>query len=95
MTNKELNKVQNEVKKASEKTLTGAVKAWCQLFKSGKGINEILKDNVCFYLILKFCPSVLYHYNTEGLFVPIFYRMIAYSYVLLTHKSVKAANFKP
>lgn len=45
MTNKELNKVQNEVKKASEKTLTGAVKAWCQLFKSGKEINEILKDN--------------------------------------------------
>lgn len=45
MTNKELNKVQNEVKKASEKTLTGAVKAWCQLFKSGKGINEILKEN--------------------------------------------------
>lgn len=45
MTNKELNKVQNEVRKASEKTLTGAVKAWCQLFKSGKEINEILKDN--------------------------------------------------
>ena len=45
MTNKELNKVQSEVKKASEKTLTGAVKAWCQLFKSGKDINEILKDN--------------------------------------------------
>lgn len=32
---------------------------------------------------------------TEGLFVPIFYKMIAYSYVLLTHKSVKAVNFKP
>lgn len=45
MTNKELNKVQSEVKKASEKTLTGAVKAWCQLFKSGKEINEILEDN--------------------------------------------------
>lgn len=45
MTNKELNKVQSEVKKASEKTLTGAVKAWCNLFKSGKDINEILKDN--------------------------------------------------
>ena len=43
MTNKELNKVQNEVRKASEKTLTGAVKAWCQLFKSGKEINDILK----------------------------------------------------
>lgn len=45
MTNKELIKVQNEVRKASEKTLTGAVKAWCQLLKSGKEINEILKDN--------------------------------------------------
>lgn len=45
MTSKDLNKVQNEVKKASEKTLTGAVKAWCQLFKSGKDVNEILKDN--------------------------------------------------
>lgn len=45
MTNKELNKVQSEVKKASEKTLTGAVKAWCQLFKSDKEVNEILKDN--------------------------------------------------
>lgn len=45
MTGKDINKVQNEVKKASEKTLTGAVKAWCNLFKSGKEINEILKDN--------------------------------------------------
>lgn len=45
MTGKDLDKVQREVKKASEKTLTGAVKAWCQLFKSGKEINEILKDN--------------------------------------------------
>lgn len=45
MTGKEINKVQNEVKKASEKTLTGAVKAWCQLFKSGKEVNEILKEN--------------------------------------------------
>lgn len=45
MTSKDLNKVQNEVKKASEKTLTGAVKAWCNLFKSNKEINEILKDN--------------------------------------------------
>ena len=45
MTSKDLNKVQNEVKKASEKTLTGAVKAWCQLFKSGKEVNDILKEN--------------------------------------------------
>lgn len=45
MTNKEINKVQNEVKKSTEKTLTGAVKAWCNLFKSGKEINDILKAN--------------------------------------------------
>lgn len=45
MTSKDVNKVQNEVKKASEKTLTGAVKAWCNLFKSSKEINEILNDN--------------------------------------------------
>lgn len=45
MTNKELTKVQSEVKRASERTLTGAVKAWCNLFKSGKEINDILKDN--------------------------------------------------
>lgn len=45
MTSKEINKVQSEVKKASEKTLTGAVKAWCNLFKSGKEINGILDDN--------------------------------------------------
>lgn len=45
MTSKDINKVQSEVKKANEKTLTGAVKAWCQLFKSGKEINEILRDN--------------------------------------------------
>lgn len=45
MTSKDINKVQGEVKKANEKTLTGAVKAWCQLFKSGKEVNEILKEN--------------------------------------------------
>lgn len=45
MTSKDLNKVQSEVKKASEKTLTGAVKAWCNLFKSGKEVGDILKDN--------------------------------------------------
>lgn len=45
MKGKDLNKVQNEVKKASERTLTGAVKAWCNLFKSCKEISEILKDN--------------------------------------------------
>lgn len=45
MTSKDLNKVQNEVKKASERTLTGAVKAWCKLFRSGKEMHEILKEN--------------------------------------------------
>ena len=45
MISKEINKVQNEVKKASEKTLTSAIKAWCNLFKSGKEINDILKGN--------------------------------------------------
>lgn len=45
MTGKDVNKVQNEVKKASEKTLTGAVKSWCNLFKSSKEINDILKEN--------------------------------------------------
>lgn len=46
MTSKDLNKVQNEVKKASEKTLAGAVKAWCNLFKSGKEINDILRITI-------------------------------------------------
>lgn len=41
----DVNKVQKAVKKSEAETLTGAVKAWCQLFKSGKEINEILKDN--------------------------------------------------
>lgn len=27
--------------------------------------------------------------------MPIFYKMIVYVYVLLTHKSVEAVNFKP
>lgn len=45
MTSKDLNKVQSEMKKASEKTLTGAVKAWCSLLKSGKEIGEVLRDN--------------------------------------------------
>ena len=31
----------------------------------------------------------------KGFFVPIFYKMIACVYILLTHKSVEAANFKP
>ena len=40
---------------------------------------------------LSYCSDI----GRKGFFVPIFYRMIAYSYVLLTHKSVEAANFKP
>lgn len=31
----------------------------------------------------------------KGFFVPVFYKMIAYAYILLTHKSVEAVNFKP
>ena len=40
---------------------------------------------------LLYCSDI----GRKGFFVPIFYKMIAYSYVLLTHKSVKAVNFKP
>ena len=40
---------------------------------------------------LSYCSDI----GRKGFFVPIFYKMIAYSYVLLTHKSVKAVNFKP
>lgn len=40
---------------------------------------------------LSYCSDI----GRKGFFVPIFYKMISYSYVLLTHKSVKAANFKP
>lgn len=40
---------------------------------------------------LPYCSDI----RRKGFFVPIFYKMIAYSYVLLTHKSVEAANFKP
>lgn len=44
MTSKELNKVQRTVEKSKTATLSGAVKNWCSLFKSGREINEILKD---------------------------------------------------
>lgn len=40
---------------------------------------------------LLYCSDI----GRKGFFVSIFYKMIAYSYVLLTYKSVKAANFKP
>lgn len=45
MTGKELNKVQSVVKKSESATLTGAVKAWCGLFKSSKEINKVLEEN--------------------------------------------------
>lgn len=48
MTNKDINKVQNSVKKDCETTLTGAVKAWCSLFKSNREINDVLKRNAIF-----------------------------------------------
>nr|DAW84945.1 MAG TPA: hypothetical protein [Caudoviricetes sp.] len=40
---------------------------------------------------LPYCSDI----RREGFFVPIFYKMIVYVYVLLTHKSVEAVNFKP
>lgn len=66
MINKELNRVQNEVKKSNERTLTGAVKAWCNLFKSGKFLFDF---KVC---ALSYCSDI----GREGFFVPIFYNMI-------------------
>lgn len=44
MTNKELNKVQKAVEKSKTITLSGAVKAWCSLFKSNKEVKEILNE---------------------------------------------------
>lgn len=40
---------------------------------------------------LLYCSDI----GRKVFFVSIFYKMIAYSYVLLTYKSVEAANFKP
>lgn len=40
---------------------------------------------------LLYCSDI----GRKGFFVYIFYKMIAYVYILLTHKSVEAANFKP
>lgn len=40
---------------------------------------------------LLYCSDI----GRKGFFVPIFYKMIAYVYVLLTYKSVEAVNFKP
>lgn len=40
---------------------------------------------------LPYCSDI----RREGFFVSIFYKIIVYVYVLLTHKSVEAANFKP
>ena len=51
MISKDFNKVQNEVKKASEKTLTGAVKAWCQLFKSST-VNDMRAEKRMIILCL-------------------------------------------
>lgn len=58
---------------------------------------QINKDSsYLFFVDFKVC-ALLYcsDIGRKGFFVPIFYKMIAYSYVLLTHKSVEAANFKP
>lgn len=40
---------------------------------------------------LLYCSDI----GRKGFFVPVFYKMIAYTYILLTHKSVEAVNFKP
>ena len=40
---------------------------------------------------LSYCSDI----GRKGFFVPIFYEMIAYVYILLTHKSDEAVNFKP
>lgn len=44
MTSKELNKVQKTVEKSKTATLSGAVKSWCNLFKSNKEVKEILGE---------------------------------------------------
>ena len=52
-------------------------------------------DNRSFVFIkvcaLLYCSDI----GRKGFFVPIFYEMIAYVYILLTHKSDEAVNFKP
>lgn len=40
---------------------------------------------------LSYCSDI----GRKGFFVSIFYKIIVYVYVLLTHKSVEAVNFKP
>lgn len=40
---------------------------------------------------LSYCSDI----GRKGFFVPIFYKMIECVYILLTYKSVEAANFKP
>lgn len=40
---------------------------------------------------LSYCSDI----GRKGFFVPIFYKMIAYVYILLTHKSDESVNFKP
>ena len=40
---------------------------------------------------LSYCSDI----GRKGFFVPVFYKMIAYVYIFLTHKSDEAVNFKP
>lgn len=42
---KDLNRVQNAVKKSESETLTGAIKSWCRLFNSKKDVMDIIKEN--------------------------------------------------
>nr|DAG74925.1 MAG TPA: hypothetical protein [Caudoviricetes sp.] len=46
-------------------------------------------------MILKFSLPYCSDIGRKGFFVSIFYKIIVYVYVLLTHKSVEAVNFKP
>lgn len=85
---KDLNRVQNAIKKSESETLTGAIKSWCKLFNSKKDRLFLFDFKVCAH---PYCSDI----GRKGFFVPIFYKMIAYAYVLLTHKSVEAVNFKP
>ena len=48
----------------------------------------LLDFKVCAF---PYCSDI----RRKGFFVPIFYKMIECVYILLTHKSVEAANFKP
>ena len=65
--------------------------------KKEKALEAARKSQIDFYIELTKDLYLSYYSDIgrKGFFVPIFYKMIAYVYILLTHKSVEAANFKP